>query len=98
MLMVIIFTAVASLVGSVGYFADIGWLFWVGAGLSSLNLYMNLASGVMKFPILPLLFMVIGASSSKEWFFGACLGLIAWTMVESVGEIFSVLFLRRKND
>lgn len=93
---VIVFTSVAALAGGVGYFADIRWLFWVGAGLSALNLFMNLASGAMKFPILPLLCMSIGATISKEWFFGACVGLVVWTIFESGGEIFSILFLRRR--
>ena len=62
---------------------------WIGVALAAINLLINLASGAMKFPILPLVFVLISAVLLKPWYLGAGIGLLAWTFIEGAGELFS---------
>jgi len=85
-------TAAGPLCGSVGWYLEYQWLFWVGVGLSGLTLFMNLASGVLKpgalvLPTLPLLFIIFGAWTLSPWYVGAGSGLLVWTGIELIGEI-----------
>jgi hypothetical protein len=84
-------TAAGPVVGAVGYFAGVPILFWVGVGIAGINLFMNLASGAMKLPILPAICVVIGAALASPWFVGASLGLLVYTAIESAGEIVTVV-------
>lgn len=92
---VLLFTAAGPVLGGVGWFMNIMWLFWVGALLCVINLFMNLASGVMKLPVLPVLFMAIAAPLVSPWYVGLAVGLIAWTALESVGEVVGLRKERR---
>ncbi|MBU2873467.1 hypothetical protein [Marinobacter salexigens] len=85
----ILFTLSGPLAGAIGWFSDIFWLFWIGVALAVVNLVMNLASGVMKLPVLPLAFILISAVILSPWHLGAGVGLLIWTTVESVGELMS---------
>lgn len=87
---VLIFTAAGPLVGAVGWFAGIGWLFWVGVVICAITLLLNVASGVMKLPVLPVLFMLMGAFFINPWYVGCGVGLILWTALETVGEIVGI--------
>jgi predicted PurR-regulated permease PerM len=82
---VFLFTLSGPVIGGIGAFGGIHWLFWIGVGLCAVNLFMNVASGVMRVPILPVLFVVVAGFLIKPWFMGAGLGLPAWTALEAMG-------------
>jgi hypothetical protein len=69
--------------GAVGYL--IGWpiLFWIGVALALVNLWMDGMSGVMKFLVLPLICVGVGAVALSPWWFGAGVGLLAWSALEA---------------
>lgn len=90
----IAFTASGPLIGWVGLTIDLPAMFWIGIAVCAVNLFMNLASGVMKLPVLPGVLIVGGMLLWKPWLVGAALGLLLWTTVESFGELVSML--RRK--
>ena len=75
----------------------LGWqfLFWIGVTLCAINLILNLASGVMRFPILPLLFIVPAALIFSPWHVGAAVGLAAYTAIEGAGEVLTSFRRRR---
>ena len=83
---ILIFTLSGPVIGGIGWYVDIQWLFWVGVGLCAVNLFMNVTSGVMKAPILPTLIMIVAGVFLEPWYFGAGIGLLAWTALEVVGE------------
>lgn len=84
---VFIFTALGPLLGAVGWCFSLSWLFWVGVVLCGITLFLNIASGVMKLPVLPVLFMAVAAAFLSPWYFGIGSGLLIWTALESVGEV-----------
>lgn len=84
---VLLFTALGPLVGAAGWFLSISWLFWVGVVLCAITLFLNIASGVMKFPLLPVAFMAGAAALFSPWYVGIGIGLVTWTALESAGEI-----------
>lgn len=84
---VLLFTISGPVLGFAGWLLQFGWLFWVGVAFCVVVLILNLASGVLKFPVLPLLFMGVAAAVASPWYFGVGAGLLAWTALESVGEI-----------
>lgn len=81
-------TLAGPLCGGIGWFIEYQWFFWIGVSLSGLTLFLNLASGVLKAPILPTLFTAVGAFSLSPWYVGAGAGLLLWTGCELIGEIF----------
>jgi len=40
----------------------------------------------MKAPILPFIFMIVTGVFLTPWYFGAGVGLLAWTALEVIGE------------
>lgn len=84
---VLLFTALGPLFGAAGWFLSLGWLFWVGVALCGITLFLNMASGVMKLPVLPVLFMAVAAAFLSPWYVGIGAGLLIWTALESVGEV-----------
>ena len=80
-------TVAGPLLGAGGWFTQTIWLFWIGVAVCVITLFLNMASGVMKLPVLPVLFMAIAAALLSPWYVGLGVGLIAWTALESVGEI-----------
>ena len=54
------FTFSGPAVGILGVYFDSPTIFWIGAALASFNLFMNLASGAMRFPMLPLAAVLLG--------------------------------------
>lgn len=84
---VLFLTASGPVVGGAGWFLSYSWLFWVGVALCVITLFLNVASGVMKFPILPLLFMVVAAAFLSPWYVGLGVGLLVWTTLDSIGEV-----------
>ena len=84
---VFLFTASGPLLGAAAWFFSLSWLFWVGVALCAINLFLNIASGVMKLPVLPVLFMAVAAAFLSPWYVGFGTGLLIWTELESVGEV-----------
>ena len=84
---VFLFTVSGPVLGGIGWFADIRWLFWGGVVICAVNLFMNIASGVMKLSILPTLIIIVTGLFLKPWYFGAGVGLLVWTSLEVIGKI-----------
>jgi hypothetical protein len=66
------------------------WLFWVGVAVCVLALFLNIASGAMKLPILPAVCMLLAALFLTPWYFGVGVGLVAWTTLDGLGEIYGI--------
>ena len=86
----IIFTLSGPVIGGAGFLVGWLWLFWIGIAIALLNLILNVASGVMKVPLLPMAFMFGGAFLYDSVMTGAGIGLLAWTLLEGISEIFGV--------
>lgn len=84
---VLLITALGPFTGGAGWFFEIPWLFWAGVVICAITMLLNIASGVMKLPILPVLFMVIAALIQDLWYVGAGIGLLVWTTFEVVGDV-----------
>ena len=84
---VFLITLSGPILGAGGYFLELPWLLWVGVALCLINLFMNLASGVMKLPVLPIVAVVIGATVVSPWYLGAGYGLLVYTATEAAGEV-----------
>jgi hypothetical protein len=83
------FTLSGPVLGAIGLYFELATVFWVGLGLALLNLFMNLASGAMKLPILPSIFAIAAAAILSPWYFGASIGLLAYTAFEGLSELVS---------
>ena len=84
---VLLFTALGPLLGAAGWLFSLSWLFWLAVVLCGITLFLNMASGVMKLPVLPVLFMAGAAAFLSPWYVGIGAGLLIWTALEFVGEI-----------
>ncbi len=84
-------TAIGPTLAAAGYFGGLGWLFWIGAAFCAFNLFMNVASGAMKFPLIPGIFMFAFAMNWTPWFLGVAAGLALYTALEAVSEIPALL-------
>jgi hypothetical protein len=85
-----LFTMSGPLLGTIGWFLNIQWLLWIGVVLAVINLVMNIASGAMKLPVFPVMFMLAASVLFNPWYIGVGVGagLLIWTAIESVGELF----------
>ncbi len=83
----LLITVAGPLLGTGGWLSQTMWLFWVGVAICVVTLILNMASGVMRLPVLPVLFMAIAAGLLNPWYLGLGMGLIAWTAFEAVGEL-----------
>ena len=88
-------TLAGPLIGGLGWLIQAPWLLWIGAAVCALNLALNLASGVMKLPILPSIFMILAAVVASPWWYGVAVGLIVYTGLETLGEVYARLRARR---
>jgi hypothetical protein len=77
-------------------YLDFQVLFWIGTCIAAFNLFMNVASGAMRFPVLPAAAMILGAILWMPWYVGAALGLLAWTAIEALSEIPPISRLLRR--
>lgn len=91
----LLFTLAGPAVGAYGWFSSVEWAFWAGVALCVVNLALNMASGVMRLPILPMLFMAGGVGAVHPWYSGLGVGLIAWTALEAAGAVVGRLRARR---
>jgi hypothetical protein len=76
------------MLGIVGYFATLQWLLIIGAVLCGINEFLNLASGVYKFPFISVALVIVGATIFAPWYVGAMLGLCAGGALDGLGEIY----------
>jgi hypothetical protein len=83
------------LFAATGLLLDVQVVFWAGVAVCGFNLFMNLASGVMKLPLIPSLIMLVAGAVMTPWFWGAALGLVCWTALEAAGEVFNMHSQRR---
>ncbi len=74
-------------VSVVGLYLDSSVTFWIGVAIACFNLFMNVASEAMRFPLLPLAFVVVGAIFWQSWYMGAAFGILTWTVLEAIGEL-----------
>ena len=91
-------TLAGPLLGASGWLVQSTWLLWVGVFICTITLLLNLASGVMKLPILPAAFMAVSAVLVSPWYVGVGVGLIAWTALEAIGEIAGLLKRVRRQE
>ena len=80
-------TAAGPIIGGVGFYFALPIVFWAGVVIAAVNLVLNLASGVMRLPILPAACVLVGALLLPPWYAGGGIGLLAWTAVEAASEI-----------
>ena len=76
--------------GLVGFFAEISWLFWIGAAFSAANLFMNLASGTIRFPFLAIIYVVIAYQFVETWYVAVAMGLIMDAAIEFTGVVWQM--------
>ena len=88
--MFLLVTIAGPLLAAVGLLLDVQVIFWAGVVACGFNLFMNLASGAMNFPLIPSLMMLVAGAALTPWFWGAALGLVCWTALEATGEVFSL--------
>jgi len=89
--MPIFITLLGPALGGIGWLIQLPWLLWIGVAVCTLNLALNLASGVMKLPILPAICMLVGAVVATPWWYGVAVGLIVYTGLEALGEVYARL-------
>jgi len=75
------------IIGAIGLYAGWQWFFWLGVALAGFNLFMNIASGAMRLPVLPIGAMALGGLVWVPWTVGVGLGLLVWTAIEAAGEL-----------
>ena len=85
-----LFTASGPLLGAAGWFLPLSWLFWVGVAICAITLFLNVESGVMNSPVLPVLFMWVAAAFFGPWYVGLGVGLLIWTALWFAGEIYGL--------
>lgn len=84
---VLLIIVMGPLIGGAGWFFDMSWPFWIGVTICAVTLFLNIASGVMKLPVLPALFMGVAAFLTSPWYVGAGFGILVWTALQAAGEI-----------
>ncbi len=88
-MLVTIFTLSGPIVGLTSYFFGMEPIFWIGFALACANLFMNIASGAMRVPALPIAFAAAASFLIVPWYQGAAIGLLSYTLIEGVSELFS---------
>jgi hypothetical protein len=84
----LVVTVLGPLTASFGWFLQSSLVYWLGVILCAITLLLNMAVGGMKLPILPIIFMTFSVNYFRDsWYFGAAIGLVAWTTVDAIGEI-----------
>ncbi len=94
--MPLLISVLGPMLGIAGWVGEVSWLVWVGVAVCAINLLMDMASGAMKLPILPTVFMLVSAAASTPWWYGLGVGLILWTALEALGGVY--VWLRSRRD
>jgi hypothetical protein len=92
-----ILTLSGPVIGGAGFYFDQPVAFWFGVALAGVNLFMNLASGAIKLPLLPAACAIVGTLVLAPWYWGAGAGLLVWTALEGAGEFLPTDMWRRRN-
>ncbi len=88
--MVFAVTAAGPILGWLGWSIHADWLYVVGVAICALTLFLDVASGALKTPILPVVFMIVGIQwHDGGWIAGAMRGLLTWTTFEAIGYMFA---------
>lgn len=82
---VIAVTALGPLLGAASWLFGLSWIFWTGVAVCGLTLALDMQSGSMKLPVLPVALMAIASGIWSPRWFGAAIGLMAWTTLDAVG-------------
>lgn len=83
---VLLLPLIGALLGVAGFFFA-PWLFWIGVAACALSLVLDLASGVLKFPILPAIAVGVCALLVGPWYVGAGVGLVVYAAIEVGGML-----------
>jgi hypothetical protein len=84
-----IFTLSGPFVGLTGYFFGLQPIFWIGFALACANLFMNIVSGAMRFPVLPIVCAAVASVLIGPWYEGVAIDLLAYTLIEGLSELTS---------
>jgi hypothetical protein len=84
---VLLVTLSGPMLAAGGWFGGMMWLFWVGVAVCVITLLMDLASGAMKLPVLPLMFMAAASGFLTPWYVGIGVGIAGWTALDGAGAI-----------
>ncbi|WP_257285860.1 hypothetical protein [Endozoicomonas sp. SESOKO1] len=84
---VLILTATGPTLGAIGYFSEVAPLFWTGVFVAAFTVFMNVASGVIKFPFIETGITVCAAIYFDPWFTGIGIGLLIAMALDTVFEI-----------
>jgi hypothetical protein len=81
----LLLVAAGPALSAVGHYLEWPVVFWLGVLVAAGNLWMDVASEVMKFPIIPIALVVGGAIMLAPWWYGAAVGLLVWTALDAAG-------------
>ncbi len=76
-------------IGGAGWVIDSAGLFWTGVAFCVFNLVLNIASGVLRLPVLPVFFMLSASVFSSPWWHGLGAGIVVWTGFEAAGDLYA---------
>jgi hypothetical protein len=83
----LLFVAAGPILGFFGHYLQLPILFWIGVTLAGANLFLDLASEVMNFPLIPLILIVICGGVLSPWWYGAAVGVLAWSVLDGLGML-----------
>ena len=83
--------ASAAIIGTLGYYLSAPFAFWIGVGMSALNIYLCGISGAYKFPILATILAIIGAIFIMPWYVGIGLGLLGDAAFDGFSIIINII-------
>jgi len=89
------FTLSGPAIGGLGWYFELPWIFWTGVALAAINLSLNLGSGVLRLPVLPAAAIILGMMLTDPWLTGAAIGLLVYTVIEGVGDLYADRQVRR---
>ena len=84
----LIFLFIGPILVLIGCLGSYGFIFWLGSVICAFILFMNVASGILKFPIIPIIIIMFCLPFFKQWYVGVAVGLALWTAFEAVGQVY----------
>lgn len=79
------------ILGIIGYLQGLFWLLMIGATLSFINEFLNLASGLYSFPFIAIIINSTTIFFVSPWLYGLALGLSMAALIDGLGEIYGRL-------